>query len=62
MGKGRVWSSALRSRVTPTGRWAPKANHHAVCVGMALHGKAGGGRNGAKMRFIEASRVTCRGK
>lgn len=61
MGKGRAWSRALRSKVTPTGRWVPKTNSHAICVGMALHGKNGGGRAGVKARFITASKE-CRGK
>jgi hypothetical protein len=61
MGKGRPWSMALRSKVTPTGRWVPKTNSHAACVGMALAGKNGGGRGGVKMRFTTASKE-CRGK
>ncbi len=56
MGKGRRWSTALKSNVTPTGRWAPKANSHAICVGMKLYGQRGGGRQGAKERFISASK------
>lgn len=56
MGKGRLWPRALRSKVTPTGRWAPPANSHAVCVGMQLYGKTGGGRQGVKSRFISASK------
>ena len=56
MGKGRPWSRALRSKVTPTGRWVPKTNSHAACVGMALAGKNGGGRGGVKMRFTTASK------
>lgn len=61
MGKGRPWSRALRSKVTPTGRWVPKTNSHAACVGMELSGKNGGGRSGVKKRFTEASEK-CRGK
>lgn len=61
MGKGRVWSRALRSKVTPTGRWVPKTNSHAICVGLELHGKTGGGRSGAKSRFIAATKG-CKGK
>jgi len=61
MGKGRMWGRALKSKVTATGRWVPKTNSHAVCVGMALSGKSGGGRNGVKTRFITASKE-CRGK
>ena len=61
MGKGRMWGRALRSKVTATGRWVPKTNSHAVCVGIALSGKNGGGSNGVKQRFIAASQA-CRGK
>ena len=61
MGKGRPWSRALRSKVTPTGRWVPKTNSHAICVGMELAGKNGGGRNGVKSRFIAATKA-CKGK
>jgi hypothetical protein len=61
MGKGRPWSRALRSKVTPTGRWVPKTNSHAACVGMALDGKKGGNRGAVKARFTEASKA-CRGK
>jgi hypothetical protein len=41
MGKGRLWGRALRSKVTATGRWVPKTNSHAVCVGIKLAGKNG---------------------
>ena len=61
MGKGRLWPRALRSNVTPTGRWAPKSNSHAICVGTELYGKTGGGRMGVRTRFIAASK-SCRGK
>ena len=61
MGKGRVFARALKSKVSPTGRWVPKTNSHAVCVGMALFGKNGGGRNGVKTRFIDATKA-CKGK
>ena len=61
MGKGRVWSSALKSKVTPTGRWAPKTNSHAACVGMELDGKKGGSRGDVKKRFTAASKA-CVGK
>ena len=60
MGKGRPWSRALRSKVTPTGRWVPKTNSHAACVGMKLAGKNGGGRGGVKTRFTAASKE-CQG-
>ena len=61
MGKGRLWPRALRSKVSPTGRWCPNANSHAVCVGMELFGKNGGGRQGVKTRFIAATK-SCKGK
>ena len=54
MGKGRPWSRALRSKVTPTGRWVPKTNSHAACVGMVLDGKTG---KGPKGRFTAASKA-----
>ena len=57
MGKGRLWPRALKSRVTPSGRWAPKANSHAICVGMKLFGKTGGGIQAVKTRFIEATKA-----
>lgn len=56
MGKGRVWASALKSKVTPTGRWAPPTNSHAACVGMALEGKKGGGKSAQKLRFVAATK------
>lgn len=55
MGKGRVFSRALKSRVTPTGRWAPGPNARARCMGNKLSGKTGGGRAGVRTRFVEAS-------
>jgi hypothetical protein len=61
MGKGRPWSRALRSKVTPTGRWVPKTNSHAACVGMQLSGKKGGDRGAVKSRFTAASKA-CVGK
>jgi len=61
MGKGRLWTTALKSRVTPTGRWAPPANSHAICVGSELYGKNGGGRMGVRARFITATK-SCKGK
>ena len=56
MGKGRPYATALKSNVTPTGRWAPKANAHARCVGRELYRKNGGGRMGVQTRFIAASK------
>ncbi|MDO8634904.1 MAG: hypothetical protein Q7R34_01480 [Dehalococcoidia bacterium] len=61
MGKGRRWTSALKSKVTPTGRWAPPPNGHAKCVGMELAGKNGGGSAGVHKRFTDASK-SCKGK
>ena len=56
MGKGRYLAHAMRSKITPFGRWVPKTNQHAICVGAALFGKTGGGRAGVKQRFTEASK------
>lgn len=56
MGKGRVFARALHSKVTPTGRWVPKTNSHAACVGMVLSGKTGGHRGDVKTRFVKASK------
>ena len=56
MGKGRVWARALRSKVTPSGRWVPKTNSHAACVGMVLSGKKGGTRGDQKIRFVKATK------
>lgn len=56
MGKGRLLGHAMKSRITPFGRWAPPANPHARCVGAALYGKTGGGRMGVRERFTEASK------
>lgn len=56
MGKGRVMNRALRSKVTPTGRWVGKTNSHAACVGMVLSGKTGGSRGDVKRRFTAASK------
>ena len=55
MGKGRVWARALKSKVTPTGRWAPPANARARCIGNQLSGKTGGGKAGVRERFVSAS-------
>ncbi|MFH1031106.1 MAG: hypothetical protein V1767_00845 [Chloroflexota bacterium] len=56
MGKGRIFGTALRSKVTPTGRWVPKTNSHAACVGMVLDGKTGGTRGDVKKRFVKATK------
>lgn len=61
MGKGRLWGSAMKSKVTPTGRWAPPPNRHARCVGVALGGHDGGGKAGVRNRFTAASKE-CKGK
>jgi len=62
MGKGRMWSRALRSKVTPSGRWVPKTNSHAACVGMKLGGKTGGTRSDVKRRFTIASKECAGGR
>lgn len=44
MGKGRTLAQAMKSKITPFGRWVPKPNANARCVGLALsgfHPKAG---------------------
>ena len=56
MGKGRFLAHAMKSKITPFGRWAPPANAHARCVGAELFGKKGGGRNGVRERFTAASK------
>ncbi len=50
MGKGRYLMHALKSKITPFGRWAPKPNARARCMGQALRGGGGGITN-----FIKAS-------
>lgn len=49
-------SRAVKSKITPLGRWVPPTNSHAVCVGMVLDGKKGGGRSGVKSRFVKATK------
>lgn len=57
MGKGRFLAHAMKSKITPFGRWAPKPNAHARCVGTKLIGKTGGGIAGVRTRFTEASKA-----
>jgi hypothetical protein len=47
----------MRSKITPFGRWVPKTNSHAICVGAKLQGQTGGGRSGVKERFTAASKA-----
>ena len=54
MGKGRYLAHAMRSKITPFGRWVPKPNARARCMGQALRGGSGGIAN-----FIKAS-DTCK--
>ena len=61
MGKGRFLAHAMKSKITPFGRWAPPPNAHARCVGAELEGKKGGGRSGVRTRFTSASKG-CKGK
>lgn len=63
MGKGRTLGQAMSSKLAPPPgmRWVPKPNSHAICVGMELDGKKGGGRSGVKSRFITATKA-CKGK
>ena len=56
MGKGRTLAHAMKSKITPFGRWCPPTNAHARCVGAALYGKTGGGKQGVRERFTEASK------
>lgn len=60
MGKGRLLARAMKSKITPFGRWAPPANAHARCVGVELGGQTGGGTAGVRSRFTAASKK-CRG-
>ncbi len=57
MGKGRYLAHAMKSKITPFGRWVPKTNSHAICVGAALYGQKGGGRAGVRERFTKASKA-----
>ena len=36
MGKGRYLSHAMKSKITPFGRWCPKPNARARCMGREL--------------------------
>jgi len=56
MGKGRVMSRAVRSKITPLGLWVPKTNSQEACVGMVLGKKTGGGITAQKIRFTKASK------
>jgi len=51
MGKGRYLAHAMRSKITPFGRWCPKPNARARCMGMALRGGSGD----PKANFVKAS-------
>mgnify|MGYP001609219693 CR=1 FL=1 len=61
MGRGRPLARAWRSKITPTGRWAPPANAHARCVGRELGGKRGGDKYAVRNRFTAASKSCARG-
>jgi len=53
VGRGRFGVGRI---VPPKGwRWAPKPNARARCIGNELSGKTGGGRAGARSRFLAAS-------
>ena len=41
MGKGRTLAHAMKSKITPFGRWCPRANARARCMGRELEGKHG---------------------
>ena len=55
MGKGRSLAQAMKSKITPFGRWCPKPNARARCMGAKLIGKTGGGIAGVRTRFLEVS-------
>lgn len=57
MGKGRRLAHAMRSKITPFGRWVAPTNSHAICVGAKLYGQTGGGRMGVRERFTSASKA-----
>jgi len=46
MGKGRYLSHAMKSKITPFGRWCPKPNARARCMGVEMRKGKG---------FMEAS-------
>lgn len=50
MGKGRFLGRAMKSKITPFGRWAPKPNARARCMGNKLSGGHGG-----TQAFLQAS-------
>ncbi len=58
MGKGRTLAHAMKSKITPFGRWCPKPNARARCMGNELQGKGGG-----RTAFLNASeKCKIRGK
>lgn len=62
MGKGRFLAHAMKSKITPFGRWVAKTNPHAICVGAKLFGKSGGGRSAVRQRFTVASKDCSAGR
>ena len=50
MGKGRTMAHAMKSKITPFGRWCPKPNARARCMGRKMSGV-----EGPRMNFFEAS-------
>ena len=50
MGKGRTLAHAMKSKITPFGRWCPRPNARARCMGMKLEGGSGG-----RAAFMSAS-------
>jgi len=50
MGKGRTMARAMKSKITPFGRWCPKPNARARCMGTLLQGGHGG-----RQAFADAS-------
>ena len=50
MGKGRTMARAMKSKITAYGRWCPKPNARARCIGNILDGGSGG-----RQAFVAAS-------
>jgi len=58
MGKGRYLGHAMKSKITPYGRWCPKPNARARCMGREL--RPGGSHRGDFMGASNACKI--RGK
>ena len=55
MGKGRFLAHAMKSKITPYGRWCPKPNARARCMGRELG--SGGSHRGDWMGASGACKV-----